>query len=58
MLSKYYLPLYEKLRKEGFVPDELNAALSTCSKLKLLVFIGIEDNLEDVPIVVINAKLS
>ena len=28
-LPKYYLPLYEKLREEGFVPDDLDSALST-----------------------------
>jgi hypothetical protein len=28
-LSKYYSPLYEKLREERFVPDDLDAALST-----------------------------
>ena len=30
-LSKFYLPLYEKLREEGFVPDDLDAVLSTFS---------------------------
>ena len=29
VLSKYYIPLYEKLREEGYVPDDLNAVLST-----------------------------
>ena len=29
VVSKYYIPLYEKLREELFVPDELDAALST-----------------------------
>jgi hypothetical protein len=29
VLSKYYIPLYEKLREDGFVPDDLNAVLST-----------------------------
>ena len=28
-LSKTYAPLYEKLREEGFVPDELDTVLST-----------------------------
>jgi hypothetical protein len=28
-LSKHYFPLYEKLREEGFVSDDLDAALST-----------------------------
>ena len=27
-LSKFYVPLYEKLREERFVPDDLDAALS------------------------------
>ena len=27
-VSKFFLPLYEKLREEGFVSDELNAILS------------------------------
>jgi hypothetical protein len=29
VLSKYYLPLYEKLREELFVPDDLDRALLT-----------------------------
>ena len=29
VLPKYYIPLYEKLREELFVPDDLNTALST-----------------------------
>ena len=29
VVSKFYPPLYEKLREEGFVSDELNAILST-----------------------------
>ena len=29
VLSKSYSPLYEKLRKEGLVPDDLDMALST-----------------------------
>ena len=29
MLSKRYIPLYEKLREEGFVPDDLDEILST-----------------------------
>jgi hypothetical protein len=28
-LPKYYSPLYDKLREEQFVPDDLDAALST-----------------------------
>jgi len=28
-VSKYHIPLYEKLREEGFVPDDLDAVLST-----------------------------
>ena len=28
-LPKYYLPLYEKLREDGLVPDELDRILST-----------------------------
>ena len=28
-VSKYYIPLYEKLREEGLVPDDLDAVLST-----------------------------
>ena len=28
-VSKFYLPLYEKLREDGFVSDELNAILSS-----------------------------
>ena len=28
-VSKYYIPLYEKLREEGFVPDDLDQVLST-----------------------------
>jgi hypothetical protein len=31
---KYYFPLYEKLREEGFVSDHLDAALSTLPYLK------------------------
>ena len=31
VLPKYYIPLYEKLREELFVPDDLNTALSTFS---------------------------
>ena len=29
VVSKCYIPLYEKLREEGIVPDDLDAALST-----------------------------
>jgi hypothetical protein len=29
LLSKYYLPLYKKLREERLVPDDLDAVLST-----------------------------
>jgi hypothetical protein len=29
VLSKYYKPLYEKLREDGLVPDDLHAILST-----------------------------
>jgi len=28
-VSKYHIPLYEKLREDGFVPDDLDAVLST-----------------------------
>ena len=28
-VSKFFIPLYEKLREEGLVPDELHAVLST-----------------------------
>ena len=28
-VSKYHIPLYEKLREEGFVSDDLDAALSS-----------------------------
>jgi hypothetical protein len=28
-VSKHYIPLYEKLREEGLVPDDLDAVLST-----------------------------
>jgi hypothetical protein len=29
VLSKYNKPLYEKLREDGFIPDDLDAILST-----------------------------
>ena len=29
VLSKYYIPMFEKLKEDGFVPDDLAAALST-----------------------------
>ena len=32
-VSQCYIPLYEKLREEGFVPDDLNAVLSTFTKV-------------------------
>jgi hypothetical protein len=32
-VSKYYPSLYEKLREEGFVPDDLDAVLSTFTRL-------------------------
>jgi hypothetical protein len=32
-VSKNYIPLYEKLREEGFVSDDLDAVLSTFTKL-------------------------
>ena len=28
-LSKYYLPMYERLREDGFIPDDLHSALAT-----------------------------
>ena len=28
-ISKYYIPLYKKLREDGLVPDDLDAVLST-----------------------------
>ena len=31
-LSRYYLPLYEKLREDGFVPDDLHGVLSSLPK--------------------------
>jgi hypothetical protein len=31
-VSKYYPPLYEKLREEGLVPDDLDAVLSTFTR--------------------------
>ena len=34
-VSKYYTPLYEKLREEGFVPNDLDAVLSTFPKKKV-----------------------
>jgi hypothetical protein len=33
-LAKYYSPLYQKLREEGFVPDDLDAALSTLPHIR------------------------
>jgi hypothetical protein len=34
ILSKYYSPLYEKLREERLVPDDLDAVLSTLPSTK------------------------
>ena len=34
-LSKYYLPLYEKLREERLVPDDLDTFLSTLASKRL-----------------------
>ena len=36
-VSKYYTPLYEKLREEGFVPNDLDAVLSTFPKKKVTI---------------------
>ena len=33
-VSKYYIPLYEKLREDGLVPDDLDAVLSTFPPVK------------------------
>ena len=33
-LSKYYFPLYEKLREERFIPDDLHMALATLPSKK------------------------
>jgi hypothetical protein len=38
-LAKYYSPLYEKLREEGFVPDDLDAALSTLPPIRQSYFL-------------------
>ena len=36
-VSKYCTPLYEKLREEGFVPNDLDAVLSTFPKKKVTI---------------------
>ena len=33
-ISKYHLPLYEKLREDGFISDDLDKALSTLPQTK------------------------
>jgi hypothetical protein len=35
-LSKHYLPLYEKLREEGFIPDDLDRVLATLSERNII----------------------
>jgi len=40
IISKIYLPLYEKLREEGLVPDDLDAILSTFSHKCLIYSMG------------------
>ena len=34
IVSKYYTPLYEKLREDGFISDDLDAILSTLPKVQ------------------------